>query len=71
MSVFPPIGDYGFLSDCENSCLVAPDGSVYGVTFAAAVGVSDTGFVLTAAEVEADAHAGSTGTVRVSTEGCD
>ena len=25
---FPPIADYGFLSDCENSCLVAPDGSV-------------------------------------------
>jgi len=28
MSGFPPIADYGFLSDCENSCLVAPDGSV-------------------------------------------
>ena len=26
--IFPPIGDYGFLSDCENSCLVAPDSSV-------------------------------------------
>ena len=25
---FPPIADYGFLSDCENSCLVAPDGAV-------------------------------------------
>jgi alpha,alpha-trehalase len=25
---FPPIAEYGFLSDCENSCLVAPDGSV-------------------------------------------
>jgi S1-C subfamily serine protease len=51
--------------------LIAPNGSVYGVVFAAAVGVADTGFVLTAAEVEADAHAGSTGTVPVSTEGCD
>jgi S1-C subfamily serine protease len=51
--------------------LIAPNGSVYGVVFAAAVGVSDTGFVLTADEVEADAHAGSTGTVPVSTEGCD
>ena len=51
--------------------LLAPDGTVYGVTFAAAVGVSDTGFVLTAAEVEADAHAGRTSTVPVSTEGCD
>jgi GH15 family glucan-1,4-alpha-glucosidase len=27
-SPFPPIADYGFLSDCENSCLVAPDGAV-------------------------------------------
>ena len=27
-SAFPPIVDYGFLSDCENNCLVAPDGSV-------------------------------------------
>jgi S1-C subfamily serine protease len=51
--------------------LIAPNGTVYGVVFAAAVGVSDTGFVLTAAEVEADAHAGSTGKVQVSTEGCD
>ena len=51
--------------------LIAPNGSVYGVVFAAAVGVPDTGFVLTAAEVEADAHAGRTGTVPVSTEGCD
>jgi S1-C subfamily serine protease len=51
--------------------MIAPNGSVYGVVFAAAVGVSDTGFVLTAAEVEADAHAGRTGTVPVSTEGCD
>ena len=25
---FPPIADYGFLSNCEQSCLVAPDGSV-------------------------------------------
>jgi GH15 family glucan-1,4-alpha-glucosidase len=25
---FPPIADYAFLSDCENSCLIAPDGSV-------------------------------------------
>ncbi len=28
VDTFPPIADYGFLSDCENSCLVAPDGSV-------------------------------------------
>jgi alpha,alpha-trehalase len=25
---FPPIAEYGFLSDCETNCLVAPDGSV-------------------------------------------
>jgi GH15 family glucan-1,4-alpha-glucosidase len=25
---FPPIADYGFLSDCENNCLVAPNGAV-------------------------------------------
>jgi S1-C subfamily serine protease len=51
--------------------LIAPNGTVDGVVFAAAVGVPDTGFVLTAAEVEADAHAGRAGTVPVSTEGCD
>ena len=28
VSMFPPIADYGFLSNCEQSCLVAPDGSV-------------------------------------------
>ena len=28
MHEFPPIADYAFLSDCENSCLIAPDGSV-------------------------------------------
>ena len=28
MSTFPPIAEYGLLSNCEQSCLVAPDGSV-------------------------------------------
>src|SRR5947209_12061730 len=28
MSAFPPIGDYGFLSDCESTALVAPNGNV-------------------------------------------
>ena len=28
MTTFPPIADYAFLSDCEASMLVAPDGSV-------------------------------------------
>jgi len=50
--------------------LIAPDGTVYGVVFAAAVGVPGTGFVLTAAEVHADAQAGSTATVPVSTDSC-
>jgi alpha,alpha-trehalase len=27
-SMFPPIADYAFLSNCEQSCLVAPDGAV-------------------------------------------
>ena len=27
-SPFPPIGDYGFLSDCESMALVAPSGNV-------------------------------------------
>jgi GH15 family glucan-1,4-alpha-glucosidase len=28
MSAFPPIGDYAFLSDCETTALVAPNGNV-------------------------------------------
>jgi S1-C subfamily serine protease len=51
--------------------LLAPDGSVYGVVFAAAVGIPDTGFALTAAEVEGDAKAGAGETNPVSTQGCD
>ena len=27
-TIFPPISDYAFLSDCENSCLIAPTGAV-------------------------------------------
>ncbi len=27
-SAFPPIGDYGFLSDCETTALVAPNGAI-------------------------------------------
>jgi S1-C subfamily serine protease len=51
--------------------LLSPSGSVYGVVFAAAVGTSDTGFALTAAEVAADAHAGAGQTYPTSTQGCD
>jgi S1-C subfamily serine protease len=51
--------------------LLSPSGTVYGVVFAAAVGVSDTGFALTGAEVSADATAGATSTLPVSTQSCD
>jgi S1-C subfamily serine protease len=51
--------------------LLSQSGTVDGVVFAAAVGVSDTGFALTAAEVEPDVRAGMTATVPVSTQGCD
>jgi len=51
--------------------LLSPDGTVDGVVFAAAIGVQDTGFALTAAEVSADASAGAGDTAPVSTMGCD
>ena len=28
LTIFPPIANYAFLSDCENNCLVAPTGAV-------------------------------------------
>jgi S1-C subfamily serine protease len=51
--------------------LLSSGGRVYGVVFAAAVGVSDTGFALTAAQVSAGAQAGEHSTTAVSTMGCD
>jgi S1-C subfamily serine protease len=51
--------------------LLSSDGRVYGVVFAAAVGVSDTGFALTAAQVAPAAQAGGQATSAVSTMGCD
>ena len=51
--------------------LLSPSGQVYGVVFAAAVGNSETGFVLTAAEVASDARAGANQTFPISTQGCD
>jgi S1-C subfamily serine protease len=51
--------------------LLSPEGTVDGVVFAAAVGVSDTGFALTAAQVAADAQAGEQATSGVSTGYCD
>jgi hypothetical protein len=41
------------------------------VVFAAAVGVDDTGFALTAAQVHADAQEGEHSTSAVSTMNCD
>jgi S1-C subfamily serine protease len=51
--------------------LLSPAGTVDGVVFAAAVGVPDTGFALTAAEVTNDASAGANLTAPVSTGACD
>jgi len=51
--------------------LLSTNGTVYGVVFAAAVGVPDTGFALTSTEVQADANAGADQTMPVSTQGCD
>ena len=51
--------------------LLAPDGRVYGVIFAAAADDPNTGYALTAAEVAEDARRGGTATAPVSTQGCD
>ncbi len=52
--------------------LLDPDtGNVYGVVFAAATSVNDTGYALTAAQVQDDASAGSAATAAVSTKECD
>jgi S1-C subfamily serine protease len=51
--------------------LLAPDGRVYGVVFAAAVEDRHTGYALTAGEVAPDARAGAQARQPVSTRGCD
>ncbi|MGP3962856.1 MarP family serine protease [Nonomuraea sp. 3N208] len=51
--------------------LLAPDGRVYGVIFAAAVNEKETGYVLTAEEVAPDASAGRNDTTPASTQECD
>ncbi|RCV47155.1 trypsin-like serine protease, partial [Marinitenerispora sediminis] len=51
--------------------LLSPAGTVYGVIFAAATNDEDTGYVLTAEEVAANAEAGRTATQQVSTQQCD
>jgi hypothetical protein len=50
--------------------LLATDGSVYGVNFAAALDKDDTGYALTASEVAPDARAGLDATDAVSTQAC-
>jgi S1-C subfamily serine protease len=51
--------------------LLAPNGQVDGVVFAAAVGVKDTGYALTASEVKSDVRSAAAATHGVSTQGCD
>jgi len=47
------------------------NGHVYGVVFAAATSVDDTGYALTAQQVAHDAGIGADATTQVSTQGCD
>jgi S1-C subfamily serine protease len=51
--------------------LLSPRGTVYGVVFAAATNDEETGYVLTAEEVAANAEAGIRATTPVSTQECD
>jgi S1-C subfamily serine protease len=51
--------------------LLSRRGTVYGVVFAAAISVPDTGYALTGDEVASDAAAGANATTPVSTQGCD
>jgi S1-C subfamily serine protease len=50
--------------------LLAPNGTVYGVVFAAAVNYRETGHALTAGQVEGDAHTAAHLTSGVSTQRC-
>jgi S1-C subfamily serine protease len=45
-------------------------GKIYGVVFAAAVGVKDVGYALTAPDVSSDVHTGENSTTPVSTQVC-
>lgn len=51
--------------------LLTPGGSVFGMVFAAAVDVKNTGYALTAGEVSSDVRAGRAATAPVSTGACD
>jgi S1-C subfamily serine protease len=50
--------------------LLAPNGSVYGIVFAAATSIPDTGYALTASEVSSDLTAGLSLTRSVSLGAC-
>ena len=50
--------------------LLTPAGQVYGVVFAAAVSLRDTGYALTAAEVASDVSRGGRSLTQVSTQAC-
>ena len=50
--------------------LVAPDGRVYGVVFAASTSYLNTGYALTAAEIASDVQNGEQDTLQVSTDRC-
>ncbi|MDA0566509.1 MarP family serine protease [Streptomonospora sp. S1-112] len=51
--------------------LISPQGTVYGVVFAAATNEDETGYVLTAHEVAENARRGAEATEPVSTQECD
>lgn len=59
------------LSGNSGGPLVATNGGVYGVVFAAAVDDPQTGFALTAAEAASVVAQGRSATQRVSTQSCD
>jgi hypothetical protein len=50
--------------------LLAKNGKVYGVIFAASTTARNTGFALTAGVVRSDARLGGNSTAQVSTRGC-
>ena len=50
--------------------LISPSGQVYGMVFAAAVSVSDTGYALTGSEIASDIRRGLDRTAATSTEQC-
>jgi S1-C subfamily serine protease len=50
--------------------LVAPDGKVYGMVFAASTTVANSGYALTASEIASDVQSGEQSTAPVSTEQC-